>query len=274
MLKKYFFVFIFFFLFFLNFSFALEKAPWFGDVYEFHFLSKYTYFRYKNIDGALIQLDEASNNHLLHFNLSFSPSMQWSIDSDLDFASTHKQDLIFSSVAFQARYLVKDDIIGDPFSFAIGGNFRIVSPDSLRDVSILYHSNIDLEGNLAIGKEFARRELWRFRFWLYGSLGFANRGSPWLRGEGAIEGNLQEKRKWAIFANAMHGYGRQEFVDAFDFNGYAKIRQRNIDVGFRYGLRLNVWGTLSFEYKRRFLAKLCPESVNFFTISYLLPFSF
>jgi len=254
--------------------FAIEQAPWFGDVYEFHFLSKYTYSRYNKVDGAIFSLDDTSNDHLLHFNLSFAPSLQWSIDSDLEFAKSPRQDFGFCAVAFQGRYLLKDDIIGDPVSLSMGGNFRVVSDNSLKDVSILYHSNVDFEFNIALGKEFSNLDYWRFRFWFYGSGGIANKGSPWLKGEFYIEGNLQERRKWALFVKAMHGYGRQEQINIYDFHGYGKVRQRNIDMGFRYGWRLDVWGSLSFEYKRRILAKRCPENVNFFTLIYLLPFSF
>jgi hypothetical protein len=266
-----------FFLIALLFSasgFCLEQAPWFGDVYEFHFLSKYTYSRYSKVNGAIFSLDETVNDHFLHFNLSFAPSLQWSIDSDLEFNASPFQDFGFCSVAFQARYLFKDDIIGDPISLSLGSNFRIISSESLKDISILYHSNVDFEFNLAFGKEFSKLDYWRFRFWFYGSIGIANEGSPWVRGEFSMEGNLNEKRKWALFAKAMHGYGKQQQINIYDFHGYGRVRQRNIDLGFRYGYRLNVWGTLSFEYKRRILARRCPENVNFFSISYLLPFSF
>lgn len=267
---------VFFLLILLSGSslYSLEKAPWFGDVYEFHFLSKYTYYHFKTVNGAIIQPDSDSNNHLAHFNISFAPSLQWSIDSDLEFIDTPRQDFGFRSVAFQARYLFKDDILGDPLSLSLGGNFRVVSSESLKDVSTMYHSDIDFEFNLAFGKEFSKLDYWRFRFWLYGSAGIANKGSPWVRGEAAIEGNIQEKRKWALFVEAMHGYAKGNKINVFDFDGYAKIRERNIDIGFRYGYRFLVWGTLSFEYKRRMLAKLCPEEVNFFSVSYLLPFSF
>ncbi len=261
-------------LFSVNFIFSLEQAPWFGDVYEFHFLSKYTYSHYSKVEGAITPLRDSSNDHLLHFDLSFAPSLQWSIDSDLEFAKSPRQEFGFSSVSFQARYLLKDDIIGDPVSICMGGNFRVISAESLKDVSILYHSNVDFEFNLALGKEFSKLDYWRFRLWIYGSGGIANRGSPWLRGEFAMEGNLYEQRKWALFIKAMQGYGREEQINIYDFKGYALVRQSNIDIGFRYGYRLNVWGTVSFEYKRRILAKACPENVNFFSLSYLLPFSF
>lgn len=261
-------------LFFSNLIYSLEKSPWFGDVFEFHFLSKYTYSHYSKVNGALIPLEKPSNDHLLHFDLSFSPTPQWSIDSDLEFIKTTRHEFNFSTVAFQARYLVKDDVIGDPVSLCIGANFRVVSSESLRDVSVLYHANVDFEGNAALGKEFSNAEYWRFRFWAYASGGIANRGSPWVRGEASIEGNLQEKKKWAVFLAATQGFGREEKINIYDFYGYGSARQRNLDVGLRYGNRLGVWGTFSFEYKRRIVAELCPENVNFFSISYLLPFCF
>jgi hypothetical protein len=262
------------FIFLVSFGFSLEKAPWFGEVYEFHFLSKYTFFRYNSVDSALISLDSPSNNHLMHFNIAFAPSLQWSMDSDLEFISSPMQNFGFRSVAFQTRYLFKDDILGDPLSICLGFNLRVISSDSLKDVSNLFHSNTDFELNLAFGKEFSRLDYWRFRFWGYGAVGKANKGSLWIKGKIALEGNADEKRKWSLFILGMHGYGKQEFVDIYDFNGYAKIRERNIDAGLKYGYRLNVWGTLSFEYKRRILAKRCPKDVNFFSVSYVIPFSF
>lgn len=262
------------FLFSATFCFSLEKAPWFGDVYEFHFLGKYTYSHYSKVNNSITPLKSPSNDHLLHFNLAFSPSLQWCIDSDLEFAGSPRQDFGFCSVAFQGRYMFKDDIVGDPISICVGGNFRVISGDSLRDVSILYHSNLDFEVNLALGKEFSKSENWRFRFWLYGSGGMANHGSPWIRGKFAIEGNICERKKWALFAEGMQGYGDHREIDIYDFHGYADVRQSNLDLGFRYGFRMSVWGTLSFEYKRRILARTCPENVNFFTLRYLLPFCF
>ncbi|EKE20462.1 MAG: hypothetical protein ACD_7C00569G0001 [uncultured bacterium] len=138
----------------------------------------------------------------------------------------------------------------------------------------MYHGNVDFEGVFALGKEFSKAEYWRFRFWLYGSAGIANRGSPWVRGEAAIEGNLLEKKKWAVFLEAMQAFGREDKINVYDFYGYGSVRERNLDVGIRYGFRFSVWGTLSLEYKRRVVAELCPENVNFFSVSYLLPFCF
>ena len=210
----------------------------------------------------------------MHFNLSFSPSLQWSIDSDLEFSGSPFQDFGFCSVAFQGRYLLKDDIIGDLISLSLGGDVRVVSSESLKDVNNLYHSNIEFQCNLAFGKEFSKLDYWRFRFWGYGGVGIANKGSPWLKGKFAVEGNIHEKRKWSIFAKTMRTFGRYDSFNIYDFNGYAKLRQLNVDLGFRYGWRLGVWGTFSLEYRRRIIAKRCPKNENFLAVSYMVPFSF
>ena len=68
--------------------FALEKQPWFSDVYEFHFLGAYAYSRFRKVQGANPQLTSASNDQLLHFALECSVNPEWSIDGDIEFVDT------------------------------------------------------------------------------------------------------------------------------------------------------------------------------------------
>ncbi len=253
---------------------ALEKQPWFGDVYEFHWLSGYEYSRYSKVQGATSPLASPSNNHLLFTALDFSFSPEWSLDMDLEFADTPKQDFSFRSVALQARYLWMDDIVGDTFSLATGISGRYVGNKSVHDISSPYHGDAEVVGSLSIGKEWDSFQFWRFRTWGFASLGIANLGSPWVEALFAIEGNLQEEHKCAFFLKGIHGYGKENQINIEKFRGYGRIRQKALDIRFRYGYRLGVWGTLRFEYERRVLSKRGPERVNSFMVSYLLPFSF
>ncbi|OGN63434.1 MAG: hypothetical protein A3E80_04275 [Chlamydiae bacterium RIFCSPHIGHO2_12_FULL_49_9] len=264
-------------IFLLLFPFAisaLEVQPWFGDVYEFHLLSLYDYSRFNRVQNGKPQLTKPFNSNVLYFGLDFSVSPQWSIDTDIQFADTTQQSFNFRSVALQARYLWLDDIVGDRVSLATGGSCRFTNTDSLRDVSCPYHANADFEANISIGKEFDVSDDWRFRVWGYGAVGHANRGSPWVRGIASVETNIDDQHKLAIYASGINGYGGHRTVNVDHFNGYAKIRQKSIDLGFRYGYKVGVWGTVRFEYVRRVLAKSCPQNVNSFIFSYLFPFSF
>ncbi len=253
---------------------ALEVQPWFGDVFEFYFLGSYAYSRFNSVQNAVPQIKPPFNSHILYGGLDFSPTPEWNIDTDIQFAATTKETFNFRSAAWQARYLWLDDIVGDPISFATGASVRVTSTTSLKDISCPYHGNVDFEVNFALGKEWDASECWRFRAWGYGAVGHANRGSPWVRATVALETNIDDVHKLAFIADGSNGYGRHTRVNPDHFFGYARVRQKSIDLCFRYGYRIGVWGTLRFEYDRRVLAKSCPNAVNTFVFSYLLPFCF
>lgn len=252
---------------------AIEKQPWFGDVYQFHFLGSYAYSRFNTVQNGVPQLKTPFQSHLLYFGLDFSPSPVWSIDGDIQFADTTAMSFNFRSLALQARYSWLDDIIGDPISLVTGVDIRFTGSKALRDVSCPSHGNVDFELNFALGKEWEAASSWLFRAWGYGALGHANRGAPWVRGIVALETNIEDHHKIALYAEGINGYGRHARVNLDHFYGYARIREKAIDVGARYGYRMDTWGTLRFEYVRRVLAKSAPQNVNTWMIGYLLPFS-
>jgi len=255
------------------FGWTVEVQPWFGDCLEFHFLASYAYSFFDRVNHGVPQLNSTFESNVIYLDLDFSPTPEWSVDSEIQFADTTQQNFNFRSFAAQARYLWLDDIIGDRISLATGLSARFTNTDSLHDVSCPYHANCDIELNLAFGKEFDASEYWAWRFWGYGAVGHANKGSPWVRGIFALEANYDDQHKFGVLAEGINGYGGHTTVHTDRFDGYAKIRQKAIDVGVRYGYRLGVYGTLRFSYMRRVLAKSCPEQVNAFIFSYLLPFS-
>lgn len=255
-------------------SFALEKQPWFGDVYEFHLHSGYAFSWFREVNGSVKPLSSTSYDQLLFADLEFSISPQWCIDIEGELARTPRQNFGPRSVAAQARYLWYDDIIGDPCSLATGLSLRYVFPNAVRDVSCPYGSNFDLVANVSIGKEFDFRGDWRFRLWSYGAVGIANEGSPWLRGIAAFEMNCLDIHKWAWYVDVLKGYGEDTTIDINNFHGYAKIRRTSLDAAVRYGYGIGVWGTLRLEYRRRIVAVRCPEKMDTVILSWLLPFSF
>ncbi len=253
---------------------SLEMQPWFGDIYEFHFLGNYSYSRFNKVQNGTPQLTSPFQANVVYLGLDFSPSPEWSIDTDLQFADTTKQSFNFRTAAAQARYLWLDDIVGDRVSLATGASIRLTNTRSLKDVSCPSYGNVDFELNFSIGKEYDATDCWRFRFWGYGAVGHANRGSPWVKAIASIETNYNDAHKFAIYAYGTNAYGRHTHVLIDNFHGYAKIREKSIDLCFRYGYRVGVYGTLRFEYQRRVLAKSYPQNVNTFIFGYLLPFSF
>ncbi len=253
---------------------ALEVSPWFGNVYEFHLLTGFDYSWFDHVANSRPSFNQHFIERVYYADLEFCPSPDWSLDTDIQLADTTQMNFGFREWGFQFRYLWLDDLVGDPITLNTGARVNVVGTSALRDVSDPYHGNADFELNFALGKELEARDWWLWRLWAYGGVGHANRGSPWVRGIVSIETYIDEMHKFSIWAEGINGYGRRTHIDVDHFNGYAKVRQKSIDLGVRYGLRLGVWGTLRFEYIRRVLAKVCPEDVNTLGVSFLLPFSF
>lgn len=253
---------------------SLEVQPWFGDPYAFHFLANYSYSYFHSVQGGVPQLTSPFHEHLVYCGFEFGPSPDWSLDTDLQVAFTTKHAAYFRSVALQARRLWLDDLIGDPMSFATGFSARFTPSVALSDFSCPSHANMDFEVNGSIGKEWDVSENMRWRLWFFGAVGHGNRGSPWVRGIISSETNIEDQHLLAFYAAASNGYGRHTHLSTDHFHGYAKIRQKSIDLGVWYGFHFDAWGTLHAGYERRVLAKACPKDVNTFLFSYSVPFSF
>ena len=252
---------------------GLEIKPWFHNTWEFIFTSSYSYGRFNSVQNGRPQLKKPFNENLVSFDLEFSPSPNWDFDTDIEFAATTAESLGVRSGAIQARYLWLDDVLGDPVSLTTGLSIRGVSGRSLRDISCPYHFHLNFEAHAAVGKEWDQRFDWQMRVYGLGAIGMANSGYPWTRAFGMVEGNIQCKHRLGLFTEGYFGFGHHKQVRTKRFNGYADIRHRSIDAGIQYTYVFEIWGQLSLAYAHRFYARSFPEKVNFFTLSYTLPFS-
>lgn len=253
--------------------FSLDVSPWLGQQWECHLIPAYTYSRYTHVQDASPQLDSPSNDQLISadFGMAFTPTAAF--DMDIEFVNTPRQKWGYRSLAMQGRYLWSDDISGDAVSLTTGLSARAVSSHSLEDVSCPYHAHANFELSGALGKEWDRGDFWIVRTFGFGALGMANRGAPWARFLLSIEGNNNNQHRFGVFAGGYFGFGSKETVDVKNFHGYANIHHQSIDVGARYSYVFDIWGYLNFTYAYRPYAQSFPENVNFFTLSYNLPFS-
>ncbi len=252
---------------------GLEIQPWFCSLWEFTFTPTYTYGHFNSVQNSHPQLRKPFNEHLLAFGLEVSPSPNWDIDGDTEFADTSVQSMGLRSGALQVRYLWLDDVMGDPVSLTTGLSVRGVSSRSLKDVSCPYHFHTNFEAHSSIGKEWDHGFDWRTRLYSSGALGIANAGYPWARAYVIFEGNVHSTHRFGIFAEGYFGFGNHKRVHMDHFNGYADISHQNMDMGVKYTYVFEIWGHLSFAYTRRLYARSFPENVNFFSVSYMLPFS-
>lgn len=254
-------------------AFALETKPWLGNEYEFDFQSSFIYSRYHKVEGASKQLKGVSNDYDLFLDVGFTPLDTCDVRAEIEFADTPGQSFNWRSVALQSRYQWLDDISGDPVSFTTGFNVRGVPEHSLRDVSCPYASYANFELTGSIGKEWSKGGEWTMRTYGFVSLGIANQGSPWTEELAMWQFNWQDTHALFLFAEGDFGFGNKQHVNVKHFNGWGKIQHQSVDLGLAYRYRINIWGTLTLSYAYRVFAHNFPERVNFFMLSYLLPFS-
>jgi hypothetical protein len=252
---------------------ALEKEPWFGNLWEFQLDTSYSYGWYRHFSRAETPLRGSAYDQIFYADLAVSPTPDSRVDIDVEMAHTSRRPWGFQSMAGQYRLLWLDDVIGDPLSLSTGISFRGVNSRSLRDVNAPYHSYLNGEISLVLGKEWENPPYWRFRSFIFGALGMANRGAPWSRFYLSFQSNQQDRRRWEIFSAGYFGFGGERRVNIDHFHSYAHIHHQSIDLGIAYRYLFRIWGTLSLEYAYRLYARSFPEHTNFLTLRYQLPFS-
>jgi hypothetical protein len=254
--------------------FALQEAPWLGDVYEFELFTDFLYSQYSKIDHAVVQPSYAYNNYVTDFDLSFTPTENIDVQWEINLARTPYQTTYgFRSSALQGRYLLLDDIAGDPLSITLGLNTRAVTGRSVRDVSSPYASYWNGEATISLGKEFTKDTDWKTRGFLFASLGIANHGSFWDRFKASFEARIKNVHALQAFGVGYFGYGQNNSVNINAFQGWGKIWHGSIDLGAKYSYYFDLWGTLDFSYACRVLAYSYPEREQTIQVSYTLPFS-
>ncbi len=255
-------------------DFGLEISPWLGNLWEFEFTPSYSYSFYPQVQNGYPVMKKAAHDNLLTGNMSVSPFETWGADLEVEFSGTPYQLMGYRSIAFQLRKEWLNDMMGDAVAFTSGASIRGVSRHSLKDPGCPYHSDVNVELNSALGKEWDRGMGWVFRAFGWAGIGMANHGSPWLRGFLSCEGEAHQTHRFGVWTTGYFGFGPNHQVKINHFHGYASIHHQSIDVGAQYAYIFERWGFFAFTYAYRAYALSFPERNNFFTLSYTLPFSF
>ena len=121
---------------------GLQTKPWFGDVYAFYIDPSFSYSYFHEVQDAVSQPKEVSNNYVADVDMGFTPSEYVDVDLEMEFARTPRQNFSFRSSALQGRFLLLDDIAGDPVSVTLGANIRAVGGKSTKDISSRERTNI------------------------------------------------------------------------------------------------------------------------------------
>ncbi len=252
---------------------ALEQSPWLGTYFSTLFAPSFTYYTFRRVEGARPQLSQRYNVRLLTLDLGFTPSSRSDGELEAEFVHSPVQNWGYRSVALQMRYLCLNDLEGDPVSIMMGVNLREVNTQSLRDVSMPYHAQWNVEGTLAVGKEWAHGAFWDTHAWGLAGFGMGNQGYPWVRLLGVWQKNWENRHRLNCFTESYWGFGSKNHVNPNHFHGWGNYAHASVDIGTGYGYHTAFWGTIGIEYAYRLFAHTYPQNVQFLVAYWKLPFS-
>ena len=253
------------------FGFVLE--PWYSPLAEFQLRPDYSYRYYPSVNQGKENVSYHSHDHRTGLNLGVQFWPNWEVQLESDFLRSRKLNWGTERVGLQVRHLFLDDVAGDRISLSVGLQGFYVPTRALRDVSVPYHAQGNIELGTAIGKEIDKTYNWLFRFCGFLGLGAANRGMPWFCPLAAAEMKFHQRHVFKAFSESYVGFGHRHKVNINSFNGYAKIAHRSIDLGLNYTYLFRIWGALSFGGSYRLYARSFPKHASTFKIEYRLPFS-
>jgi hypothetical protein len=193
------------------------------------------------------------------------------IEIEVTSAYTRKQNGGVDQFKINGRYILRDDVAGDPLSLAIGASLTKAFWSSLKDVSSFHHGLGEAELFVSFGKERALGLDWGSRLWGLAGIGFAERGSPWLHFELKSASRWRENHAFTIFLNSLWGLGGKS-LQRRHFHGYGSIHHQSIDLGLRYEYFIQFVGELSLEYSYRVHAINFPADVHRLTAEFLYTF--
>jgi len=251
---------------------ATEIAPWFGEFLELEARVSARYQQFDRVNSGKHSFSYPSNDLFTNFSLSLSPYPDWDAEIETLFANTRHRNYGFDSAKVTGRYLLMDDIIGDPVSLTAGLSLILPIYSALHDIGSFHHGMVEFEAHAAVGQEVPYLSQWLIRHYGFFACGIATQGAPWLRASYYLERNFCNALAAKVYLESLFGLGKRR-VHRENFRGYGAIAHRSIDAGIELSYTFDYWGELSLGYAYRFYSRNFPRNANFVRLSYYLPFT-
>lgn len=251
---------------------ATELKPWFGNAFEIEARGTYVFQNFQEVETGLGLQSYVSNDNFGTLSLATNIFGNWNAEFEVTGAQTRAHGFTFDNARLTGRYLVMDDVVGDPVSLVVGLTMTEASHVAVVDIGSFHHALFEGELHVAMGKEYLCGTRWKSRWWLVGGVGMGIRGAPWLRGDAVFQiqhliGHALEFGGYSLWGTGNRNIGLVE-----KFNGYGCIDHCSFDLGVAYLYRFDIWGTLKIGYRKRLYAHNFPYKANYLIIEYLYPF--
>ena len=252
---------------------ALPEDPWLADPLEFQWLFRGDVAHFNSIDTSSGPIAYSSSPILGKVGLSFAIP-DWQVAIEGNGAKTKKEEtFVLTDGAACVRYALLDDVSGrDKASLTLGLMGQFPLGNAIHDPSLLYSAYCQGEFQVSLGKELTCGRYWDYHFWAFGAFGAGSQGSPWLRGILAIEKNIRDRQRIALWVEGREGLGENPFPLLQFFTGYGPIHYSFTDLHLRYTWSFWYTNWLNIEYMIRVGAQNCPAHRQALALSFVIPF--
>ncbi len=252
---------------------SLNERPWYGRWLEYEMLTSCRFQSFDALDTGNKSITYTSNDTFFNVGLGFVPFPKLKSEVEIEFANTRHMSFNFANAKIRTQYQWLNDIEGDSLSVVTAFMSYFPTTQALHDVAQFYHGNSNFKVDLILGKEFSGGWLWDWRIWGLGSMGLANKGSPWANIKMYWEKNFNDSQQLGVFSQYQLGFGQRDLETPLFFPGYGSIKYRILELGGSYHYQFLSYGTIELTYNFRLYAHNAPQYLNIFGFSYLFPFS-
>ena len=135
----------------------------------------------------------------------------------------------------------------------------------LHDPSLFHHALFEFETSVSVGKEWSSWDEWVYRTWGEVTFGLGSRGSPWLKGKGAIQWSFCPCQFIEGALLAEMGFGGEKFC-LHRFKGYGPIQYRAVDLSLGYTYCTECYGDITFAILQRVYSRNGPSGLTRLTL--------
>jgi hypothetical protein len=252
-----------------------EYAPWFHNLFEFKANIAYQYIEAEKVQSSEGDFDSPfPYDNAFLFGLGISPFPRYDFQAELIFSNNTKIEYGYQAFLTTVRYLWLDDISGDPLSLATGITLSFPAERFLRNVNYFYHSHVNGEFHLSVGKEYPNDSLtdWKRRWWVLAGIGIADQGTGWIHSMIEAAWNWYPRVNFGLFSELLFGLGNKSAF--LPFEGYKLVDYRVIDAGVSIEFSCLPKLIMAMEFAYRLYAKNAPEHSSFICLKLSSPFSF
>ena len=253
--------------------YAVQSEPWLGNWLEFEATLDQSYTKSNSVDTTHGAKHHKLHSNKTHASIEFMPSVNMSVELELDLASTQKKSYGFDTFKTQSRYRVLNDLTGDPITLTGGLVMALSTPARVADLSSTQHGVFETDAYISLGRQFGITDNSYWKAWGLVNSGLASSGSPWLGAEVHVGRAWHEEHCIDVFFRAAKGLSDGRLHHVSHFHSWSRIGYRYTEAGLSYTLKKVGYGSLYVEASKRLSAQYCPKDTLNICLGVLIPFS-